>query len=122
MAREGGPVHDSGRQEHVFIARCAFFLFIAGLLVPFLIATVVLATSGRHGYAEVPATLLPLGFAFVAETLALGLGVIGRQRLSGRIATLGAITTFVMALVIVGGVILALRFGGHQAWFQGGPR
>lgn len=115
-------MNDSGKKEHVFIARCAFVLFIAGLLVPFLIATAVLAASGRHGYAERPATLLPLGFAFVAQGLALPLGVIGRQRLSGRIATMGAITAFVVALVIVGGMILAFRLGGNQAWFQGGPR
>ncbi len=113
---------NSGGKEHVFAARCAMVLFIAGLLVPFLIATAVFAASGRHGYAAVPATLLPLAFAFVAQCLALLLGVIGRRRLSGRIAVLGVITTLVIALVIGGGIILSFRDCGHQAWFQGGPR
>ncbi len=115
-------MNDSGKKERVFVARCAFVLFVAGLLVPFLIATAILAASPRGRYAERPATLFPLGFGFTAEVLALRWGLIGRRRLSGRIAMMGAITVFLLALVVAGGMFLSLCLRGNQAWLQGGPR
>jgi hypothetical protein len=69
-------------RERRFIARCALVLFLAGLLVPFIIVGLLFAVGKMYlsSWAIVVDLCLCIGFGFIAEVLALTLGIIGRRR------------------------------------------
>jgi hypothetical protein len=73
-------------RERVFIARCALVLFIAGLLVPIIIGGLLFAFGKTYlsPWTVVIDLCLCIGFGFIAEVLALTLGIIGRRRHSGK--------------------------------------
>ena len=98
-------MNDSSSNERLFLGKFALVLFVAGLLMPFLIATVILVSSREAIFFRGPvAVQLALGFGLIAELLALVLGFLARRHISGRIAMVGAITVFVLIFVIVAGV------------------
>jgi hypothetical protein len=95
-------------KDRLFIANCSLFLFIAGLLVPFIIAVLVLLLEGpKETY------LLALGFGFIAELLALFLGNAGGQHFSGKVGKNGAMS--IVALLLV------LFFAALISWFGDVP-
>jgi hypothetical protein len=98
---------DSSSNERLFLGKLALLLFVAGLLMPFLIAAVILGSSRDAMFLRGPvAAQLALGFGLVAEILALVLGFLGRRCISGQMGMVGAITVFVLIFVMVGGVAL----------------
>jgi len=99
---------DSSSNERLFLGKFALVLFVAGLLMPFLIATVVLASCRQAIFGDpILAVQLALGFGLIAEVLALVLGFFARRRISGQIGMVGAITVFVLIFVMVAGVALS---------------
>ncbi|MGA2033217.1 MAG: hypothetical protein ABSG68_13245 [Thermoguttaceae bacterium] len=86
--------------DRAFIARCALGLFIAGLLVPFLIEVMIVTFSGSHAATDTAAPLA-LGFGLICEVLAFVLGIVGRRYASGKTGMIGGATTLVMVLVLV---------------------
>ncbi len=99
---------NSSGSERLFLGKIALILFVAGLLMPFLIATVILVSSRdaiffRGGFAG----QLAVGFGFIAEVLALVVGFFARRRISGQIGMVGAITVFVLIFVIAAEVALS---------------
>jgi hypothetical protein len=73
-------------RERGFIARCALVLFIAGLLVPIIIGGLMFTVGKLYlsSWSVVSVLCLCIGFVFIAEVLALTLGIIGRRRHSGK--------------------------------------
>jgi len=99
---------DSTSNERLFLGKFALVLFVAGLLMPFLIATVILVSSrDAMFFRGAVAVQLALGFGLIAEVLALVLGFFARRRISGQIGMVGAITVFVLIFVMVAGVALS---------------
>jgi hypothetical protein len=93
---------DSNSNERSFLGKFALVLFVAGLLMPFLIATVILVSSRDAVLFRGPvAAQLALAFGFIAEVLALVIGFFARTRISGQIGMVGAITVFVLIFVMV---------------------
>jgi hypothetical protein len=105
--------------DRALIARCALWLFIAGLLVPFAIAALIVTFSGTPAAADTAAPLA-LGFGLVCELLALVLGIVGRRYVSGKTGMIGGAATLVLAFVlVVGAAALCFHRGrreGHRAW------
>jgi hypothetical protein len=101
-------MNESNHRERLFVARCSLVLFIGGLLVPFIIAVMVFAVSGRHLSEDAKniAGVLAVGFGSIAEILALICGIIGRRHLSGKIGMIGAIVVLVIAPALA--IVLAL--------------
>ena len=94
-------MNDANDKDRLFIARCSLVLFIAGLLVPFIIL-VILALRETRLSAETKqtATILAFGFYATAQVLAVVLGFIGQRHLSGRIGMFGPIIVFVLAFAL----------------------
>jgi hypothetical protein len=85
-------------------------LFVAGLLMPFLIATVILFLYPENvvgQLAQRPAVEFAVGFGLVAELLAVVLGFVARRHISGQIGIAGAITVLLLILVTMAGVALS---------------
>jgi O-antigen/teichoic acid export membrane protein len=95
-------MNESHNAERLFIAACALVLFLAGLLVPLVVAEVIVACSGPNASLTglTASVVLAVAFGFIAEVLALILGILGRQHLSGKIAVIGAVTGLVLAAVL----------------------
>jgi len=100
-------MNDSGGNEHLFLGKFALVLFVAGLLMPFLIAPVVLVSCRDAIFGQQVAAQLALGFGLIAEVLALVLGFFARRCISGQIGMVGAITVFVLIFVMLAGVALS---------------
>ncbi len=99
---------NSSSSERLFLGKVALVLFVAGLLVPFLIVTAVLVSSrDAMFFRGALAGQLALGFGFIAEVLALVLGFFARRRISGQVGMVGAITVFVLIFVIAAEVALS---------------
>jgi len=101
-------VSDKGR---LFVANCSLFLFIAGLLVPFIIAVLVLLLDGPKLSLDtkVTAHVLAVGFGVIAEVLALILGIIGRRHLSGKVGKNGSTS------VLLGAVLAAVGWSFYSS-------
>jgi len=99
---------DTGDGDHWFIARCSLVLFIAGLLVPFIIG-VLLVSLGAY---DVIYFYTCLGLGFIAEVLALVLGIVGRRRLPGKVGMYGAIVVCALILLYLGALTWnSIEFG-----------
>jgi len=103
-------------KERAFIAKFALVLFIAGLLLPFAIAAGVLASGGWPPARKNAADSLAFGFGFIAEILALALGIVGRRIVWGRIALVGAAITFALGVLLMA----ARPFPLSDSGFPGG--
>ncbi len=90
-------------KETAFLARSALVLWFVGLLLPFVIAAMILASSGPNlsPATENTAASLGFGFGFVALALALAFGIVGRRHLTGRIAIRGAIAILAVAVALM---------------------
>ena len=94
-------MNDANDKDRLFIARCSLVLFIAGLLVPFVILVIVALRETRLSReTEQTATILAFGFYATAQVLAVVLGFIGQRHLSGRIGMFGPIIVFVLAFAV----------------------
>ena len=94
-------MNDANDKDRLFIARCSLVLFIAGLLVPFIILVILALREARLSReAEQTATLLAFGFYAIAHVLAVVLGFLGQRHLSGRIGMFGPIIVFVLAFAV----------------------
>ena len=89
-------------KERAFIAKFAFVLFIAGLLLPFAIAAGVLASAGWQMLPAIENTAVSLasGFGFIAEILALVLGIAAKRMAWGRAAIVGAAIAIVLGIIL----------------------
>jgi hypothetical protein len=100
-------MNDPNERKHLFAAWCSLVVFIAGLLLPLLIAVVAFALAGpklspRHTY------VLACFFGMIAEVLALIFGNVGRQHLPGKIGMIGS------SVLLLGGVlVIAMLFDDH---------
>lgn len=74
------------RDQARAIAWLALSLFVAGVLLPFVIYPV----CRFLGFAEQPAARVAAGFGAVCEVLALTFGVVGRRSLPGKLAAAGS--------------------------------
>jgi len=94
-------------RERLFIGRCALVLFIAGLLLPFIIGGLLLTFGGMYLSlgTEIVDFYLCLGFGFIAELLALALGIVGRRHLSGKVGMYGATVVCALAVTYVGALL-----------------
>jgi hypothetical protein len=105
-------------KDRAFIAKFAFVLFIAGLLLPFAIAAGVLASAGwprweMSPYTENFVVSLAFGFGFIAEILALTLGVVSRRTAWGRAAIVGAAIAVTLGLILTAARPLLPGFPGR---------
>jgi chromate transport protein ChrA len=93
-------MNDANDRDSRFVARCSLVLFIAGLLVPFIIvvAGFILSERAPSLETEEKSIGLAVGFGVVAEVLALILGIIGRRHLSGNIGMYGSMIVLLAAL------------------------
>ena len=93
-------------KERAFIAKFALVLFIAGLLLPFAIAAGVLASAGRPSHPQMSPAIentvvsLASGFGFIAEILALVLGIAAKRLAWGRTAIVGAAITIALGVIL----------------------
>ena len=83
------------------MAQWALFLFIFGLLAPFVLILLVLALSEARSLAIAAEEAAPFAAALgiIAEVLALILGIIGRGHVAGKIAWIGVVVVLGVAFV-----------------------
>jgi hypothetical protein len=89
-------------EDCAFIAKSAFVLFTAGLLLPFAIAAGVFASAGWQMSPPIESTAVSLasGFGFISEILALVFGIAARRMAWGRAALVGAAVTIVLGVIL----------------------
>jgi 4-amino-4-deoxy-L-arabinose transferase-like glycosyltransferase len=103
-------MNESNDKERLFVARCSLVLFIAGLVVPFVIAGLVVAVSRLSpSDTERIAAILAVGFGLIAEVLAVICGIFGRRHLSGKIGMIGAAVIVVLVVLALGLFVGGLR-------------
>ena len=102
----GQSMNDAHEKSRLFIANCSLVLFIAGLLVPFIIAALGLLFDGPKETYH-----LAFGFGVIAELLALLLGNAASQHLSGKVGKYGAMSIFGLVLVLFLASLLVFVFG-----------
>ena len=90
----GSPLMNEARhRRRLFVAQCALALFIIGLVLPFVMSLLV-----RPMHSSDETISLYASLSGIAEFSALALGFLGRRHLSGKVAMVGAILTFGLAL------------------------
>jgi hypothetical protein len=89
-------------KDRAFIAKFAFVLFIAGMLLPFAMAAGLLASAGWPISPDIENTVVSLafGFGFIAEILALTFGIVGRKVVWGRIGIVGAAIAIALGVTL----------------------
>lgn len=96
-------MNDADDQQRLSVAKWALFLFVSGVLAPFVLILLVLAFSGAKRPWEAVHQALPFAVALglLAEVLALVLGLVGRRYVAGKIAWIGSTAVVGLALVVV---------------------
>jgi hypothetical protein len=97
-------MNDANDRERLFVARCSLVLFIAGLLVPLIIAGVGAGFCGG-AKTETAAFFSALGLGLIAGVLALVFGILGRRYLSGKIGMIGGALLLMLALLVVASLV-----------------
>jgi len=104
-------MNDTNDQQRSSVAKWALFLFIFGLLAPFVLILLVLAFSPAKRPWDAVEQAVPFAVALgvIAEVLALILGIVGRRHVAGKIAWIGAaVVVVVAALAALPAVALVL--------------
>jgi hypothetical protein len=83
------------------IAWLALFLFVGGLLCPFVLFVALTALAKMSPDS---ATGIAMGFGAISELLGLVLGIIGWRHTAGKVATIGV------------GLLVALALVGMLSW------
>ncbi len=106
-------------RTHLIVARCAIAFFCGGLLgsvlVFFFVGLLVPALlygiggSGPSLWEDL-AYILAFAFLFLCEAAALGLGIVGRRYVPGRVAMIGAAILLVLQVAPIVWAIVRLHF------------
>jgi hypothetical protein len=97
----------TSESDRSYVAKCGLFLFLFGLLAPFVLILLVMAFAGTRPPMTAAEDAAPFAAALggIAEILALILGIIGRRHVAGRVAWIGVV------------VVLGVAFAAAMVWF-----